>query len=89
MALRYTLARYLDTLIKQWLYIVTNSYIKNTYDFIKKMDKFKLDRGYNIMISLDVKNIYTSIPTLVELKFLKNKLTLSNKFSVNEIHSIN
>jgi len=40
------------------------------------------------MISLDVKNVYTSIPKFDALNILKNKLTLNNDFNSNEIHKV-
>jgi len=38
------------------------------------------------MISLDVKNLYTSIPKHEALDILKNKLTNSYKLNTKEMH---
>lgn len=40
------------------------------------------------MISLDVKNVYTSIPKHVILDIIKKNLTNSNKWNTKEIHEI-
>ena len=83
----YNLAKYIDSLIKEKLDMFTDTSIKNTYDFIEKINKIKIEPGYK-MISLDVKNLYTSIPKHETVNFLKNKLIHSNKFNINEIHEI-
>jgi len=40
------------------------------------------------MISLDVKNVYTSIPKFDALNIFKNKLILNSDFNPNEIREI-
>jgi hypothetical protein len=81
----------LDNFIKRKLNTTTDNSIKNTYDFINKINKINIIPGCK-MISLDVKNLYTSIPKIDALNILKYKLTHSifNNKEINEIiHSIN
>ena len=59
-ATSYSLAKYLDTFIKRKLITITDNSIKNTYDFIEKINKANIIPGCK-MISSDVKNYYTSI----------------------------
>jgi len=91
-ALSYSLAKYLNTCIKRKLITTTDNSIKNTYDFIEKINKVNIIPGYKI-ISLDVKILYTSIPKLDALHILKDKFSYNSSFNnkeINEIiHSVN
>jgi hypothetical protein len=86
-ALSYSLAKYLDTFIKRKLITTTDNSIKNTYDFIEKINKVNIIPGCK-MISLDVKNLYTSIPKFDALNILKDKLSQNSGLNTKEINEI-
>lgn len=48
----------------------------------KSGNQINIVPGY-MMICLDVKNVYTSIPEFEVLDIIKAKLTLSNKFIIS------
>jgi len=83
----YNLATLLDLLIKQKLKFTCNMAIKNTYDFIEKINNINIELRCK-MISLDVKNLNTSISTFGALNILKNNFTLNNNFNQNEIYEV-
>lgn len=85
----YNLAKYLDSIIKEKLNIHNYTTILNTYDFIEKINNITIEPNYSYkMISLDVKNLYTSIPKQDAINILENKLSLSKKFNTISIQEI-
>ena len=81
----YALSKYISDIIKP-LTGNTESAIRNTVDFCEEMKSIEIEKD-EILISFDVKSLYTSIPTdetlsIVEMKLLDDD-TLINRTSLS------
>lgn len=84
----YSLAKFLDYFIKQKLVTYTDYSVKNTpHDFIEKINNISIVPGYK-MISLDIKNLYASIPKIEALNIPKEKHTNTNRLNTNEVQEL-
>lgn len=64
----YNLAKYLDEILKP-LIKDNNMMLIDTYDFINKVSKMKLDRD-KFLLSFDVESLFTNIPTDETIKII-------------------
>lgn len=70
----YNLSKYLSKILQNITY-KNKYYIKNSFDFKKFIDKTKIPHDH-ILISLDVKSLYTNIPIDVAIQIIKEKWPL-------------
>ena len=68
----YTLAKYVNTLISP-LAGKTSSFIKNTQDFVYSIKNTRL-LPTEVMVSFDIKSLFTSVPVQEALEVIQGKL---------------
>ena len=83
----YKLAKHVDKIIKNAIPINNNYNVKNSKQFAEKIKGRKLKNG-ELMISLDIVNLYSNIPIEDAIKALKTALNKSGKLSKAEIEQI-
>ena len=74
----HNLPKYLDQLIKNNLPNKSFSYVKDSFDFVKRITEIK-NRSKHTMISFDVDNLYTNIPVHKAIQITLDILYKRNK----------
>ena len=80
-------SKILAKLIKDNLQLKNNHSLTNNTDFINKINTVKLKPNYKL-VSFDIVDLYTNIPTDVTLKLLKDNLRINASMSAQMIDEL-
>ena len=71
-SINYKLAKWISNLLSPCLNSISGAHLKNTQDFIDKIKHISFND--KIMVSFDIKSLFTKVPVTECLHFLKRKL---------------